>query len=144
MAFKNGYSNIFNVLFQMSWQLSKFVILKYILCYHIHLLYTLSNIWLIRENKYVCHPADSWSLLETLWRIHKKPLVTEKRGPYASTFFFFSREFVQGSVLFLLGMEGTYHICTIESDPNKEDVSYLKDLGMLFYFFKNLPSFIEI
>lgn len=51
----------------MSWQLSKFVILKYILCYHIHLLYTLSNIWLICENKYVCHPADSCSL--GCWRL---------------------------------------------------------------------------
>lgn len=99
MAFKNGYGNIFNVLFQMSWQLSKFVILKYILCYHIHLLYTLSNTWLICENKYVCHPADSCSLAwrRLRWRKdQQKPLAAGNKGPKTSIFFS-TRGFVQGS-----------------------------------------------
>lgn len=81
----------------MSWQLSKFVILKYILCYHIHLLYTLSNIWLICENKYVCHPADSCSL--GCWRLFEgstKASCGWKEGPQSQQFFF-SRRFVHGS-----------------------------------------------
>lgn len=93
----------------MSWQLSKFVILKYILCYHIHLLYTLSNIWLICENKYVCHPADSCSLgCWRLWRINKSPLWL-KRGAPKPAIFFSPGDLFMDQLLPPFGIESTYH-----------------------------------
>lgn len=102
---------VFLILFQVSWQLSKFINLKYMLCYYIHFLYTLSNIWLICKSEYVCHSADScfWRCWGDFWGTNNIPIMTDWRCRTKVSIVFLQEIRSENQILSLLQNAGTYH-----------------------------------
>lgn len=74
MAFRNGYSSIFNSLSNVmtAFQIYKFEV--YVMLSHTFSI-PLSNTWLICESKYVCHFTDScfWRYWGDFWGTNKIP-----------------------------------------------------------------------